>query len=183
MLAALAVAVGPGSFTALRVGLAAAKAVADATALPIIGITNTEAAASLALREHPDAQTGLVLLPASRGEVYLAPFAATRGEPATQMTAETEVAKLSNWRAEENKSAGTAFDVIACPRGDILAEAATRPWAEGATYVDLPESLVGAMGQLAWQRFERRAFDSSHTLDAAYVRRADADKGWVDPKA
>src|SRR3954463_11238323 len=63
---ALAVGLGPGSFTGLRVGLAALKAIAYARELPLAGVSSLRALALAAL------QGGLVVptLEARRGELY-----------------------------------------------------------------------------------------------------------------
>jgi tRNA threonylcarbamoyladenosine biosynthesis protein TsaB len=63
---ALAVGLGPGSFTGLRVGLAALKAIAYARELPLAGVSSLRALALGAQR------TGLVVptLEARRGELY-----------------------------------------------------------------------------------------------------------------
>lgn len=81
-LAALAVTIGPGTFTGLRVGLAAARGFALARALPLVGVTTLEAIA-----EPVEAEEGEVIaaaFDARRGEVYLQVFDAARaplGEP------------------------------------------------------------------------------------------------------
>lgn len=67
----LAVSIGPGSFTGLRIGLAVAKGLALATALPLIGVPTLEAYAhALGCR------SGAVwpVLDARKGEVYAAAF-------------------------------------------------------------------------------------------------------------
>lgn len=67
----LAVALGPGGFTALRVGLSVAKGLAFARGLPLVGIGTLEVAA------YPFAATGLPLWAlgdAGRGEVAAACF-------------------------------------------------------------------------------------------------------------
>jgi tRNA threonylcarbamoyladenosine biosynthesis protein TsaB len=61
-----AVCVGPGGFTGLRVGMAAAVGFAAATGKPIIGISSLEAAAASA----GDAPAVLAMTNAYRGEVY-----------------------------------------------------------------------------------------------------------------
>ena len=68
-LAAIAVTIGPGSFTGLRIGLAAAKGLSLASAKPLIGISTLDVLA------HNLAYTnGLVcpLLDARKQEVYTA---------------------------------------------------------------------------------------------------------------
>lgn len=70
---AIAVTIGPGSFTGLRVGLAAAQGLTLATGLPVIGITTLESYA----RQAADAGYRgaiLVAVDARRDDLYLQPF-------------------------------------------------------------------------------------------------------------
>jgi tRNA threonylcarbamoyl adenosine modification protein YeaZ len=64
----LAVSVGPGSFTGLRVGLAAAKGLALALSLPLIGISTFEAIAG---KLYEKCGRVLILIPSRRGEYYV----------------------------------------------------------------------------------------------------------------
>ena len=68
---AVAVSVGPGRFTGLRVGLATAKGLSSATGVPVVPVPTLEALAMSAR-----AAEGLVcpVLDARRGEVYAALF-------------------------------------------------------------------------------------------------------------
>jgi tRNA threonylcarbamoyladenosine biosynthesis protein TsaB len=71
----IAVGVGPGTFTGLRIGIATARALARARSVPLIGVSTLQ---SLALaRPHPDAVPAgldavLAVLDARRGEVFAA---------------------------------------------------------------------------------------------------------------
>ena len=72
---AIAVTVGPGSFTGVRVGVAAARGLALATGHPLIGVTSLEVMARQALdRLDKTPGTLAIALDARRGEVYLALF-------------------------------------------------------------------------------------------------------------
>lgn len=64
----IGVTVGPGSFTGLRVGLAFAKGLAAALAIPVIGIGTLEALA------EPERGNVVAVLDAKRGQVYLQAF-------------------------------------------------------------------------------------------------------------
>lgn len=74
----LAVTVGPGTFTGLRVSLSAARGLALATGLPLIGITTLQAIAANVPVSDDQAPGGQVLslLDAKRGEVYGQAFVA-----------------------------------------------------------------------------------------------------------
>lgn len=69
----LAVTVGPGSFTGIRVGVAAARGLALALDLPLTGITTLEALAAETRAAQPDRPV-LAALDARRGEVYVQAF-------------------------------------------------------------------------------------------------------------
>ncbi len=69
---ALAVTVGPGTFTGLRVGLAAARGMALARALPLVGVTTLEAIAEPV--EANEGEAIAAAFDARRGEIYLQLF-------------------------------------------------------------------------------------------------------------
>jgi tRNA threonylcarbamoyladenosine biosynthesis protein TsaB len=69
----LAVSIGPGSFTGLRIGLAFAKGVAYAGAVPLVGVSTLEALAHVA--DATADETVCAALDARKREVYGALFA------------------------------------------------------------------------------------------------------------
>lgn len=75
-LAAVGVTRGPGSFTGLRVGLAAALGLGEGLSVPVFGLSTLEAVA----RACPAAGRGAVLLDARRGEVYVQFFRKGEGK-------------------------------------------------------------------------------------------------------
>jgi tRNA threonylcarbamoyladenosine biosynthesis protein TsaB len=82
---AIAATVGPGTFTGLRIGLAAARGLALAAGLPLVGVTTLEAIAHGVPESARAGRTVLVVLDARRGQVYAQAFGpdlAPRGEPA-----------------------------------------------------------------------------------------------------
>ncbi len=70
----VATTVGPGTFTGLRVGLAAARGLALAGGLPIVGVTTLEALAHGTTPEQRRGRALAAALDARRGEVYLQAF-------------------------------------------------------------------------------------------------------------
>lgn len=84
-LQAIAVGLGPGTFTGLRVGVATARGLAQALAVPLIGISSLKALALPALASSPKERPVLAVLDARRGEAFLAAYAG--GDPCAEIAA------------------------------------------------------------------------------------------------
>ncbi len=67
--------IGPGTFTGLRIGVAAARGLALATGLPCIGVTSLEALAQTACDQVSEGEAIVAAHDARRGQIYLQPFA------------------------------------------------------------------------------------------------------------
>jgi len=76
----MGVTVGPGTFTGMRIGMAAARAMALAAEKPLIGATTLEVIAQQAADEYLAENTINVCFDARRGEVYLQTFVRQDGE-------------------------------------------------------------------------------------------------------
>ena len=63
----IAVTIGPGTFTGIRIGLAAARGLALASSKPMVGVTTFEA---IAHGVQPNTRSVLVVLDARRGQLY-----------------------------------------------------------------------------------------------------------------
>lgn len=72
------VSLGPGSFTGVRIGLSAARALGLAWGAEVLGYPTLALVAAMAQREHPEPVT--VCMNGGHGEVFVANFAAD-GEP------------------------------------------------------------------------------------------------------
>lgn len=125
-LTGIAVTVGPGSFTGIRVGVAAARGFALALTVPAAGLTTLEALAA-EVREAQGARSVLAALDAGRGELHAAlygPDGEVLAAPAVLTLA--EAAELA--RLHRPMLAGTAAEVVqeaADPGLDIGLRAAT----------------------------------------------------------
>lgn len=89
------VTVGPGTFTGLRIGLAAARGMAVAAGLPVAGVTTTETVAHAVPEAERRGRTLLVAIDGKRADVFVQAFAedlTPMGEAAALMPG--EVARL-----------------------------------------------------------------------------------------
>ena len=162
-----AVAVGPGSFTGLRVGIATMQGLAFAGERPLIGVSALDALAAIARESttsEPASRTA-TWIDAWRGEVYAAVYDGTREvEPVSVETPERVLARLAD---------GAFFIGDAIPlRRDLIAERL----GDRARFASDPAPLLaGAIARLAHAAAlagERPAPDAIRPL---YVRRPDAE--------
>jgi tRNA threonylcarbamoyladenosine biosynthesis protein TsaB len=134
----IAVAIGPGSFTGVRVGLAFAKATALALDIPCIGIGTLEALAA----STPEGLTGLIAaaIDAKRDQVYLQTFRDGDAlDPPTALDIDAAVARL--------QALGFGADGVLTGSGAaLLAERVAGTRVAGGVGTD-----VTALGRLALQ--------------------------------
>jgi tRNA threonylcarbamoyladenosine biosynthesis protein TsaB len=76
----IAVTIGPGAFTGLRIGLAAARGLALASGVPLLGVTNFAAVATAVPAAECQDRGLVVALDSKRSELYLQSFGAD-GQP------------------------------------------------------------------------------------------------------
>jgi tRNA threonylcarbamoyl adenosine modification protein YeaZ len=89
----VAVGIGPGTFTGLRIGIATARALAQARALPLVGVSTLHSlayGAEVALADGHAIETVVPTLDARRGEVFAAAWPARALERAPMLTARVQ---------------------------------------------------------------------------------------------
>jgi len=113
----IAVSVGPGSFTGVRVGVAAARGLALALKVPAVGVTTLEALADEA-RDADPGRPVVARIEAGRGQAYLAGFSA--GGEATfgpaALSLEAAEAFVREAGADALLAAGTTADIATYAR-------------------------------------------------------------------
>lgn len=152
-----AAAAGPGSFTGVRVGLTAMKALADVEGKPVVGVSNLRAIAT-----YGSAPLRAAILDARRGEVYAAVYdaASMPHGPETVSSLATFLASLPEGVAEFVSQSSNVFQAALAPH--IVTAA--------------PRALAAAIGLLA----ERMPWLDPVAVDANYVRRSDAELFWKE---
>ena len=149
-LGAIAVVHGPGSFTGVRIGLAAAKGLCEALAIPLIAISRLAVLANLA---PPSAHRVHALLDAGRNEFYYGEYV------------DGVCLRESLLTRDELLSTITNHTVIACEP----------TVAESLALTLIPEPTAADALPLALRRIHSESFDDIATIDANYVRRTDAE--------
>lgn len=176
-----AVNAGPGSFTGLRVGLAAVKAWAEVFTKPIIAVSGLEAIAAQA-RPLCDGALIAPVLDAHRGQIYAALY---RSRDARLMIEEAQqVCEAQEFLARLASRGGNepVRFISPCPR---ILERTLDDWTSAPAWISRtiePASAILApmIGQVAVNRAKEGEFTDSLRLDANYVRRSDAELLWKE---
>ena len=114
----IAVTVGPGTFTGVRIGLAAARGLRLAAAVPVLGVTTLEAVAVGARTAIRDDEVLLVALDARRGEVYCQTFDAEL-RPLGEAAALSPAAAAARTAGQAVVVVGSGADLIGGPLAEL----------------------------------------------------------------
>ncbi len=168
----VAVGVGPGLFTGLRVGVETAKTLAQVTGMPIVGITSLDALA-YSVRHTP--RRIAAVIDARRGEVYSALYRAVPGgvmrERGYQVHAPDRLAAELQAMPDEVMAVGNGAMLYR----HVLEEIGSR--------IEFASSMAAhpdaaALVELAVPRFLREVHDRPFDVVPLYLRRSDAEIAW-----
>jgi tRNA threonylcarbamoyladenosine biosynthesis protein TsaB len=165
----LAVAAGPGSFTGLRVGIAAIQGLAMALGRRVVPVSTLEALARAGAANDGEGDAGIIApwLDAQRGEVFAAVYAADGRTRLSEPTALPPGPTLDALRRAAGRirvigdGAVRYADQIAAHLGD-----------RAEVVRDVP-LLAAIIGQIACESPERAV--APHAVAPVYVRRPDAE--------
>jgi tRNA threonylcarbamoyladenosine biosynthesis protein TsaB len=155
---ALAAASGPGSFTGLRIGLAAVKALAEVLDRPIAAVSLLEVCV------FASGAQGKIMaaLDAGRSDVYVGEYKipAVPGQvPREHILTRSEfLAQAKGWTVVTPDS--------------VLSEAAG---AAGLSVSTLPPISAAAVARLGWRKIQSGETVTPEQLEANYIRRTDAE--------
>lgn len=158
----VAVAVGPGSFTGLRIGISLAKGLCLALRVPILGVPSLDVAAYAA--GDPGGPV-VAVLEAGRGRLCVARYRFEDGLPTLE--GEMSLVRSTEWTP--------AFDELTLVAGEVSPELAEHllslPEAENVVISSLASSVrrAGYLAELAWERLEAGACDDLDSLAPIYL--------------
>ena len=171
-LTAVSVGLGPGLFTGMRVGVAAAKAMAQGLGVPIVGFASLDL---IAFSVRYCRRLICVAVDGKRKELFFAFYRPAPG--GVTRTTEFEAAPPARLAAE---LVARPEDILLVGNGTLvyrreLEEAGSHVEVGAATYA---YPSAGALVELAVPRFQREQFDRVYDLTPLYIRKSDAEIAW-----
>lgn len=174
-LSAIAVSIGPGSFTGLRVGLATAKGIAYSGGLPLIGISTLQALAA-GVKNFD----GIIcsLLDARKSDVYMALFRRA-GECLSRLTEDALLPIDTAMECARRHQADAGGALLRILGDGVEAYQEKLISAFGAKMLlnsdhEYP-SIAAQVALLGRERFVRESLDDLGSLVPVYLRRPEAE--------
>jgi tRNA threonylcarbamoyladenosine biosynthesis protein TsaB len=173
----IAVASGPGAFTGLRIGLAAAQGLAMVLNLPVIGVSSLDALAFATWPQvvQPKLTTLWAWMDAQRGEVFAARYEPRRDGADDWAPKDLPVVGEPAQLLPLIDTSGSG-PIVIVGDGALKHRQAIEAWSNGAwQVVEAPAMLASAIGMLGHRLATRGFAGAPHALQPLYVRRPDAE--------
>lgn len=162
----VAVGLGPGLFTGMRVGVATAKALAQTLSIPIIGLSSLDTLAYGVRYSH---KTICAVLDARRSEVFTAFYRSSPGG----------IQRMSEYRVERPEQLATGIasrpeEVLMVGNGALLYKPIFEDLGSVVEFGTVAHAFPEASGvvELALPRIFREEFDPLYELKPLYLRRS-----------
>jgi len=160
MVSALGVAVGPGSFTSLRVGLSLVKGIALARHIPVIGISTLDIiAAAQPVGKNPLA----VVIQAGRKRIAVGWYKCLKNE--WQAQGEVKGATIDELADEIESPTYVAGELSSDDRSRLARKRVNILLASPVYCIRRPSILA----DLAWERWQKNEVDDAATLAPVYL--------------
>jgi tRNA threonylcarbamoyladenosine biosynthesis protein TsaB len=161
----VAVAIGPGSFTGLRIGVTMAKALAYAVGAEVVGVNTLDV---LAAQAPPSSEPLWTVLDAQRQELFAAKYSES-GETHRQLVHEPAILSQESWLAGL-----TAGDRVT---GPALSRLESRlPAGVQVVARDLWLPMAAAVGEVGWAHYLAGQRDDLWQLTPMYYRASAAEE-------
>jgi len=172
---AIAVSLGPGSFTGLRIALSTVKGLAMAFNKKLIGIATLDGLAAQ-IQHHP--LTICPIMDARKKEVYTALYRCSSAEPATRISKYMVISpdNLTKHITEKTLFIGDAVAIYQ----DFLQEKLADLAFFGEPIINF--TRASAIGLLAQVKFQQNEFLDPATITPLYVRASDAELNFNSKK-
>ena len=176
-LTGIAVGLGPGLFTGMRVGVATAKTLAQVLGIPVVGMASLDLVA-FSYRHSP--RLICATIDAKRKELFFAFYRPVPGGVTRQTGFEVGSATVLAAELQARKE-----DLLVVGNGGLVYR---RELEEAGSHVEVAGGAASfpsavSLVELAAPRFEREEYDRVYDLEPIYVRKSDAEIAWDKRRA
>jgi tRNA threonylcarbamoyladenosine biosynthesis protein TsaB len=155
-----AVVSGPGSFTGLRVGLAAVKGLAEILQRPIATVSMLEAVAAQTNRDG----SVLAAMDAGRKEIFAGEYSVQAGEPGLVRESLLTQAQFSELLEAKRGAELITPDIVVAELAVAHLQIRQIEWPD-----------AGKIARLGWNKLRKGQTVTTEALEANYIRRSDAE--------